>query len=140
MFSLDEQESPASSMVKTEAGYDIDVNNIPGKRKTQMIMDGELTIDEFNTPPNMPGKKLKALRDAANEKHDKNVEAVSKRKKDSSKDNPYQLGDMVKYGNTSSEVKECDPKRGVKIIKADGSLSKWIHFNSGKLKRHEENE
>ena len=83
-------------------GYDI--QNLPGATKIRLIKQGHLSIDNFMTPPNMPGKKLAELRKAHRERVEEQMAVL-----DASKggiDNPYSVGDIVEYKGSSYEVLE----------------------------------
>ena len=117
----DDEDAPASVLVKTAKGGQYDINNISGAAKKKLIRAGEIEEDAFNTPDNMPGKKLAELR---------------ARKREETKDNghpdipnPYHEGQLVQYREYVSEVVEVDEKKGVKIRKREGGISKWIHHS-----------
>lgn len=117
---LDDDE-PTEKPFETESGLRFDANNISGKAKLKLIMEGEASLEDFTTPDNMPGKELRELR----ARRSGGVEAALDRKAQETK-NTFKLGDIVQYKEWRSEVIEVDPKRGVRIHKGN-KPSKWIH-------------
>lgn len=99
------EDEPASKEMEI-AGSKYDINNMPGVVRNRLIMEGEVTADDFITPPNMPGAKLKALRD----EHRSRVEA-SIRGMEGNKKNTYEVGDIVIYKNIQTEVLEIDDNK-----------------------------
>lgn len=110
--------NPTSVMV---AGYD--VMNMPGKIKLELIEKGELEPERFVTPPNMPGKKLKALRDQHAARLDEQFKKKHDKEDSALKDNPYKVSDHVRY---QGEVYE--------IIEIEGSRVKFQRFSEKKKK------
>lgn len=130
---VDDEETPASVMVKTPEGRVIDINNISGLAKAKLIMEGEFTQDQFTTPDNMPGKKLAALRASKNVNIQKGIDEISKDKK-----NKFKVGDIVRFKNNVSEVLEIDDNR-VKIARVDGKII-WIHHTKAELMDQNDND
>lgn len=62
-----DEDTPTSNLVETKSGYPLDLNNLPGRIRRKLIINGDLG-DAFQLPANMPGNKLKAIRDANAEK------------------------------------------------------------------------
>src|SRR3990170_4044498 len=118
---LVEQDEPASVLIDTESKDKIDINNISGKRKARLVMEGEISIDNFLLPSNMPGKQLKELRDRHRSAFDSGIKRLTK-----DAPNTYQVGELVKYRESVSEVLEVDSNKGVKIRKREGG-TKWVH-------------
>lgn len=57
-----DEEKDAVQMVQTKiTGYNIDLNNVPGKIRMLLVRRGEID-NPFPLPANMPGKKLAELR------------------------------------------------------------------------------
>lgn len=118
----EDQESP-SVIVKTSNGGIYDINNISGRRKLELIKDGEMGIDEFIAPDNMPGKKLKELRDA----HRSNLGNALKQ----GEANTFKTGDLVQFKGVATEVTKVDPDKGLLITKKDGTKA-WVHHSKVK--------
>lgn len=92
-----------------------DVANMPGRLKYQLIKSGEMSVDRFITPPNMPGKKLKELRDA----HRARIEEQFGLMESLQETNPYKVGDMVTYKDLVVEVLEVKGPK-IKITNSEG--------------------
>jgi len=121
----DPLDEPAVNPIETTSGSSYDTNNISGAKKAQLIMDGELSMDNFINPPNMPGKKLKAMRD----RHREGMESYFKKAAEETP-NEYKVGDIVVYRKEATEVLEVDPERGVKIMKLNKKgkmVEAWVH-------------
>lgn len=112
--------------VKTASGNTIDINNLPGKTKMELIQSGELDIDRFVTPPNMPGKKLKELRLA----HREQMKGILDKVK-----NEFQVGDMVNYKEKSYEVQKVDPLKGVLLTMKKGGELKDVWVSHTKVEK-----
>lgn len=120
-----DSEPAASIEVTTESGRVIDINNLPGKVKMELIMEGEIDVDRFVTPANMPGKKLAELRAAHKSRLDEAMKAMVESK------NEFATGDFVLYKDITYEVLKTDEERGVLIErKKDGKVkSVWVHHS-----------
>ena len=106
----------------------IDLANLPGKKRLQLVRNGDLSVDQFVTPPNMPGKTLKELRE-------RNRETMSKVILDAEpKDNPYKVGDFVLYKDSSTEVLKVDGNK-VLVTVVDGDKEKKVWVNYVKVKK-----
>lgn len=110
------EEVPASVVVQTPLGK-IDINNVSGAAKRRLIMEGKVSPDKFVTPDNMPGKKLAAMR--AKNKTNLGIGDVGQ----------FKVGELVEFRKKVSQIVEVNPKKGVKISKGKGEVSKWIPFN-----------
>lgn len=115
-----EDNATASIFIRSESGVVYDMNNISGKLRKQLIMEGEMSADSFSGHQNISGKRLKELREAKKEVLDLTSGETLER-------NTLVVGDLIKFRNIVSEVTDVDPVHGVKIIKEDGKKSKWIH-------------
>src|SRR5437870_4471391 len=119
----DDDNQPATQIMRSESGRAFDANNISGSTKKRLIEEGEMDAGDFGTPDNMPGSKLKEFREAQAEKFNKG------NPKAKTNTNPYKLGDVVRFKNHVSEIIEVnkDNPNQVKINKTDGKPSKWIN-------------
>lgn len=123
MFDIDNDNEPASVMVGTSVGNKYDINNLSGKKKKQLIAEGDMSEDAFTAPPNMPGKKLAELR---KEKRSNKVES------NPNIENTYSVGDIIKFRDLVAEVLKVHAKKGVLITKRDGSKT-WVHHSKIEL-------
>ena len=112
--------SPTSILTATKDGYPIDLQNVPGMTKIRLIKEGQMDIDRFVMPPNMPGKKLVILRQAHREKMEAQIAEIDKKEADK---NPYKVGDMISYKENTYEVLKVDGER-VQISKDDKEV--WV--------------
>jgi hypothetical protein len=115
------EDAPVTMMVKTKEG-NVDLNNLPGSRRLELIESGEMNIDQFITPANMPGSKLKELRG----KYRQQMESRIKKGPDDV-EVLYAPGDFVNYKDSSYEVIRTDPKRGL-LIDREGQKV-WVISN-----------
>lgn len=102
-------------------GYDI--QNLPGATKMRLIKQGHLSIDNFMTPPNMPGKKLAILRKAHRERVEEQMALLDSAK--AGIDNPYSVGDMVEYKGLTYEVLEMKDLK-VKIFSEEKNKNIFV--------------
>lgn len=121
----DDSEATGSMVVESASGVKYDVSNISGARKRQLIMDGEIGIDVFVSPPNMPGKKLAAMRAAHAASVQSGIDGEVKKAK--IKVNPFATGDLVEHKGHVSEVLEVTDKGVLKLIGKKGQ-KKMVHF------------
>lgn len=99
----DEDDAPVSVEVETSSGNKIDVNNVSGMKKAELIASGEMEIDRFLAPPNMPGKKLAELRANHRKSMLKSLNVI-----EGEDANPYKVGDLIKFKKHRSEITEID--------------------------------
>ena len=104
----------------------VDLANLPGHKKMQLIKSGDLSIDQFVTPPNMPGRKLAELR----KQHRESVQQVMLDAEPKEEDNPYKPGDFVVYKSQSCEVLAVD---GTKVVIMDMERDKKIKVSYAKV-------
>lgn len=123
MFSEHDEDEPASVIVSTHTGGKYDINNITGKRKIQLITEGEIKEEAFDTPPNMPGKKLKEYRENLAKSRKANADAVEE-----DTPNDFNVGDLVKFDGHVSEVVKVHEKKGVLIHKREGGKM-WVRHS-----------
>lgn len=118
----DMDDEPVSLELKTDSGV-YDANNISGRRKADLILRGELSVDDFVAPANMPGKKLMELRN----RHRTGIEAQIK---EMTKElvNTFEVGSLVKYKKNITEILATDPERGVQLRTHEGKV-KWVHHS-----------
>jgi len=99
-----DQDHPTSSLATTAiSGQIVDLQNITGKKKLELIMNGEMGIDQFVTPANMVGSKLKVLREAHRAKVEEQIAKV--------KGQDFKVGDFVTFKGKSYEVLKVDSNR-----------------------------
>ena len=126
-------EEPATQEVPVEGRGVLDFNNIPGKLKAQLIMSGEVDVDRFIAPPNIPGKKLEALRKEHRSRVLKSIGRIESKEAASIVDK-FQVGDIILFNKVACEIKEINKERkSVKVLKKNGELSKWIHVDKVKI-------
>jgi hypothetical protein len=98
-----------TAFVTTRSGGIIDVNNVPGVVRARMISSGEVSLNRFVGAENMPGTKLKPIRDRFAASMEKAVEKVAT--EEASEENPLKVGDMVEYKDNIYEVLKVDGKK-----------------------------
>jgi hypothetical protein len=91
------EDGPTMNMVMTHGGYELDMNNIPGKLRAKLIKRGDLNADSIGLPPNMPGAKLKALREELKARARKEIKQAG-----------FQVGELIKYGEHTYEIIDVD--------------------------------
>lgn len=117
----DDEDAPASTIVRTSLGGVFDIKNISGRMKKQLTDSGEVSHDAFVAPDNMPGKMLAQLR----------AEADTRRAKEVAKQ--FKIGDIVTYRKGNYEVLKVHSKKGVKIRTKKNEVSGWLSFSEVKL-------
>ena len=103
---------PVSVLTRTRNGNNIDLNNIPGLVKARLIIDGQMSIDDFMSPANMPGIKLKKLREEHRAKYEKVLDGIRPAEGEINDDQPneeankvdYPVGSFVMFNDVSYEV------------------------------------
>ena len=106
---LGNPDDPIASYVKSKSGVVIDLNNCPGVLRAKMVLSGDMGVEAFVSPANMPGAKLKKMREEfaaklapslakvkANE--DEKTEEFSQNATD------FPVGSFVMYKEVSYEV------------------------------------
>jgi hypothetical protein len=131
---IGDQDNPTSTLVNTKSGDDIDLLNLPGKKKMELVLSGELNIDKFVMPANMPGKKLKELRDAHRTRFQ---EILDKAQGEEDKENTFKVEDSVIYKDYACQVLEIKGSK-VKVEIPDdekaGELKKiWVNYKKLKI-------
>jgi hypothetical protein len=91
------EDSPTQNIVVTHSGYELDMNNLPGKLRAKLIKKGDLNADSIGLPPNMPGTKLKALREQLKNRAKRELKATG-----------FKAGELIKYGEHSYELVDVD--------------------------------
>ena|SRR5436190_14580490 len=132
-----EDTSAVSVEVKTTHHGVVDLNNIPGKVKRMLIESGDIAPERFVSAPsgidrdNAPGRVLAPLREEAKKRWSKFAKGI----KTKTKKEPtiFKVGDIVLFKKHASEIVEINEKKGLKIIKKDGTTSGWIWFTKVKL-------
>lgn len=126
MFNGEEPEEPASIMIEAHSGF-YDINNMPGYKRKQLIESGAVSIDRFTQADNVPGHKLKKMRDALK----KNLGFKVKESSSSIIDiTTLEIGGLVSYKNTAVEIKELDIKKGKVYINVKGLHKGWVNIKN----------
>ena len=102
-------DDPIASYVKSKSGVVIDLNNCPGVLRAKMVLSGDMGVEAFVSPANMPGSKLKKMREAFVAKLTPTLDRVkaSEEKKDeefSKAATDFPGGSFVMYKEVSYEV------------------------------------
>lgn len=121
MFHENEEEEPASVMVHIQGG-EYDIKNLPGYKRKQLIESGQATVGTFIQADNMPGYKLKAMRDrlAGNL-------GLKEKKSDAITDiSTLEEGSLVKFKKHVTEVKKLNPEKNLVYIDIKGVKKGWI--------------
>ena len=118
MERINVEDNPTQMMATTKSGQEIDMNNCPGTKKVELVQSGEMGVDQFVLPANMPGSKLKELREANRDRMEKFLT------KEPAEPNQFQVGDFVQYQEESYEVFKTDPVKGVLIEKEGKKV--WV--------------
>lgn len=122
----DEKEEPASVIVTNVRGEGYDIKNIPGFKRKQLIESGDISIESFVQADNMPGSKLKKLRDRfklSNNMGTRDSNSASKALLDI---NDLTVGSLVTYRKVVTEVKKINVKKGLVYINIKGTKDGWI--------------
>jgi len=120
--------SPTSTLTTTKSGAVIDLQNLPGMTKLQLIQSNELEVDQFIVPSNMPGRKLKVLREAHRGRIKEQLQLLVDENTVEAKD--YKVGEFVSFSGKTFEVLKVDSDRVQILIKLKGydELKKaWIN-------------
>lgn len=117
-----DREEPAMNIVETSTGS-IDINNISGKRRAELIARGIVPALTFVTPPNIAGKNI-----------GDRVREVEVKKAKSSVKNKLTVGDLVEFKGQVREVVAVSNLRGVKLAKREGGKTGWIHHTKVTVK------
>lgn len=129
MFNEDDQEEPATVLVTVNGNQNYDIKNLPGFKRKQLIESGQLSIDSFIKADNIPGYKLKLMR----ERFKANNGLVAGNKPEPTIDiTKLSVGDLVSYKNTVTEVKEINLTKNSVYIDIKGKKKGWV--NISKLK------
>lgn len=129
MFDEDKEE-PATVIVTNFRGEHYDIKNIPGFKRKQLIDSGDISIESFVQADNMPGAKLKKLRD----RFKKSNNIMSDTKPVISIDiNKLELGSLVMYRKVVTEVKKIDVKKGKVLVKNRENKDVWVPVSNLKV-------
>jgi hypothetical protein len=124
----DDQEEPAAVLVASVNGQEYDIRNIPGFKRKQLIDSGAIKLESFVQADNMPGAKLKKMRDRFKLSNnmttgDKPVSEIDI--------TTLEVGTLVEYRKVATEVKKINVKKELVSISHGG---KTIWVNVAKLK------
>ena len=121
---IDPEDGPATNEATTKDGRRIDLNNLPGKVKQDLIEKGVIEENRFYTPPNLPGKKLKEYREQ------RGIVAEGEPKPGVDAPNPFVKGDIVIYKGKTVEVSEVDERRVMIEYETETGKEKkvWVHW------------
>lgn len=126
---IENEDPSAENLTQTNSGDLIDMNNLPGKKRLTLVAEGELAVEQFVSPANMPGKKLKEMRDRFAETFKSQVDRAGGVPIDE-----YKPGSLFEYKDGVYEVLAVDPVKGLKIAREyDGKLKNvWVNPSKGK--------
>jgi len=115
---------------RLKSGEVVDINNIPGVKKLQLIESGQMTIDNFMVPPNCPGKVLKKLQD---EHRDSFLDSMKKGKEYHEKENTKNkvAKDKTNVKIETKEKEEGEIKNGT-VVKYNKHQTKVIAFRTNR--------
>jgi hypothetical protein len=123
----DDIEDPVSVVVRVNSGQTYDLKNLPGAKRKQLIDAGEISIDKFVQADNMPGYKLKLMRDRFKINNPQLAESnTSVAEIDITK---LQKGDLVSYKNIVTPVKDINMKKNLVNIDIKGKIKGWVSIN-----------
>ena len=94
------EDGPTTNVVITHSGYQIDMNNFPGKLRAILVKRGEMNADSIGLPPNMPGKKLLAIR-----------EEMRARAREALKTTGFTVGELIKYNDVVYDIKKIEDEK-----------------------------
>jgi len=121
MFHEEDREEPASVMLTINSGQNYDIKNLPGFKRKQLIENGEASIDSFVQADNMPGYKLKKMRDRFRENNnlvDSSIPFVDIK--------TLTVDSLVSYRNIVTEAKKINVEKGLVYIKIKGKKEGWV--------------
>jgi hypothetical protein len=131
--------NPVSVLTQTLNGRVIDMSNLPGAVKIKMIQEGEMGVDAFATPPNMPGHKLRKIREAhraamevvlsKNKEEEDELSEEEKAELEKAEKINWEVGDYVTFQDKVYEVlKTRSDAVLIEIPNKKGKMSKtWVH-------------
>jgi hypothetical protein len=127
MFEEDKEE-PATVIITSVSGQGYDIKNIPGFKRKQLIDSGDITVESFVQADNMPGAKLKKMRDAFKSNNnivpdDKSTPLIDI--------NTLEIGGLVSYRKFVTEIRKINIEKGLVNINYNGKVV-WV--NVAKLK------
>lgn len=127
MFEEDKEE-PATLIITSVSGQGFDTKNISGFKRKQLIDSGDITLESFVQADNMPGAKLKKMRD----KFKKDNNMISSKEPIPLIDiNTLEVGGLVSYRKFVTEVRKINIEKGLVNINYNGKVV-WV--NVAKLK------
>lgn len=147
--SVDVEESDASELTNFEGLGRLDMKNVPGSKKIAAIEAGIARPETFIAPPNMPGHKLKELRErndlykaverrkaekaAKKQAKEEIKQTVQEKVEEDADEVVYAVGMQIKYGDIVTEIIDVDEEKGVLIkrpSKKDGDVKElWTSFD-----------
>lgn len=120
----DNEDEPAVAMITTLRGNNYDAKNIPGFLRKRLIDSGEISINTFVKADNLPGHKLKAMRDRFR-KNNPNLGPQAP-VSDAIDFDTLEVGSMVQFKKYVTEVEKINAnEKKVYISKGDGKKA-WV--------------
>ena len=119
-----DDDDPASVIVTNIRGEGYDIKNIPGFKRKQLIDDGDISVESFVQADNMPGAKLKKMRDKF--KKSNPTLAPSTKPTTSININTLQIGSLVSYKKIVTEVKKIDLDKGRVLVNNKENKGVWV--------------
>lgn len=116
-------DNPTGLLTLTKTGRVVDLLNLPGLKKMELIESKEMEMDSFVSPPNMTGLKLKILRAS----HRERIEIqLKKHKAKKAAKADFKVGDFISYKEASHEVLKV---REDAVMVMLGKKKVWIPKN-----------
>lgn len=112
----------AEVIVTLTDGSKVDINNIPGKKKKELIKKGQIAAEKFVIAPNMPGKLLAQKRKEFLESLEREEQATPE----------FLKGEMVKHKGHVVEIADVD-NENKKLMYKKGKKKIWVSFKNVKI-------
>lgn len=122
-------DNPTGLLTKTKSGDVVDLLNMTGLKKMELIDSGNMRMDDFVSPPNMTGLKLKAIREEHRARMEKELARYKKQKAKS--DVKFKVGEFISYKDQSYEVLKIEGEKLQIEVTVKGKLRKaWVAQSS----------
>src|SRR6266496_1224126 len=121
----EEKDELVSVIVTNVHGEGYDIKNIPGFKRKQLIDSGDITLESFVQADNMPGAKLKSIRDKF--KSNNNMTTGDANTTPEIDINNLEVGSLVMYKKVVTEVKKINVEKGLVYISLQGGKNGWIN-------------
>lgn len=108
---------PVSVPAMTRSGNEIDMANLPGKVRIELLERGELQLNQMLIPANMPGKKLKEYKERHKARMEQERAAAAKAAKkagvpEAKPKLQLRVGDIITYKDKNYSILGLDPVEG----------------------------